>query len=176
MKKLNVFLGIMAGLIIVPCAFAAQGVAMIQGTAEGSTLEGKVTFNELPGSGISIHAEISGVNPMGKRGFHIHEFGSCADAGKAAGGHYNPQEVEHGLLEHDGFDHAHAGDLGNIEIGEDGTGSLDVFIPGLALSAGERTIGGRAVVLHEKEDDFGQPTGNAGGRIGCGTIVITGNE
>jgi hypothetical protein len=28
------------------------------------------------------------------------------------------------------------------------------------------------VVLHEKADDFGQPTGNAGGRIGCGTIQL----
>jgi Cu-Zn family superoxide dismutase len=29
------------------------------------------------------------------------------------------------------------------------------------------------VILHEKEDDFGQPTGNAGGRIGCGVIHST---
>mgnify|MGYP001565173176 CR=1 FL=1 len=24
--------------------------------------------------------------------------------------------------------------------------------------------------MHEKTDDFGQPTGNAGGRVGCGVI------
>jgi Cu-Zn family superoxide dismutase len=35
-------------------------------------------------------------------------------------------------------------------------------------------VAGRAFVLHEKADDFGQPVGNAGSRIGCGPIVLTG--
>ena len=30
---------------------------------------------------------------------------------------------------------------------------------------------GRAIIVHEKQDDGGQPTGNAGGRIGCGLIT-----
>jgi len=30
------------------------------------------------------------------------------------------------------------------------------------------------VILHEKVDDFSQPVGNAGGRIACGSIVLTG--
>ncbi|MBI3323135.1 MAG: superoxide dismutase family protein, partial [Candidatus Omnitrophica bacterium] len=34
--------------------------------------------------------------------------------------------------------------------------------------------GGRSLILHEKVDDFGQPLGNAGGRIGCGVIRIVG--
>jgi Cu-Zn family superoxide dismutase len=29
---------------------------------------------------------------------------------------------------------------------------------------------GRAIIVHAKKDDGGQPTGNAGGRIGCGVI------
>jgi Cu-Zn family superoxide dismutase len=29
---------------------------------------------------------------------------------------------------------------------------------------------GRAIIVHEKADDGGQPVGNAGGRIGCGVI------
>ncbi|MBI3291414.1 MAG: superoxide dismutase family protein, partial [Elusimicrobia bacterium] len=43
-----------------------------------------------------------------------------------------------------------------------------------SLSGSKYAVGGRAVIVHEKADDFGQPVGNAGGRIGCGLIVITG--
>jgi Cu-Zn family superoxide dismutase len=36
---------------------------------------------------------------------------------------------------------------------------------------GENSIIGRAVIVHEKEDDLKtQPTGNAGGRVACGVI------
>lgn len=78
--------------------------------------------------------------------------------------------VPHGDLLKDGFQHAHAGDLGNIEIGPDGKGTLKKVIPGLTLKEGKYGVVGRALILHEKEDNFGQPTGNAGGRIACGVI------
>ncbi|MBI2167628.1 MAG: superoxide dismutase family protein, partial [Candidatus Omnitrophica bacterium] len=45
-------------------------------------------------------------------------------------------------------------------------------VPGLTLKEGEYAVAGRALILHEKEDDFGQPTGNAGGRIACGVIQL----
>jgi len=70
---------------------------------------------------------------------------------------------------------AHAGDLGNFTVGADGSGKLDAVIPEMMLSGGKNSVGGRSIVFHEKADDFGQPTGNAGGRSGCGVIVITGN-
>ena len=69
-----------------------------------------------------------------------------------------------------GLEAAHAGDMGNIEIDEDGDGLLKVELAGLSLE-GDNAVMGKAIILHEKEDDFGQPTGNAGGRIGCGVIV-----
>ena len=75
-------------------------------------------------------------------------------------------------LARDGSENAHAGDMGNIEVKEDGSASYKAFIPGLSVSEGERSIAGRAVILHIQQDDYGQPTGNAGARIGCGTIVI----
>ena len=62
---------------------------------------------------------------------------------------------------------AHSGDMGNIDIAEDGTGKLELTLPEVSLN----DISGLAVILHEKVDDFGQPTGNAGGRIGCGIIT-----
>jgi Cu-Zn family superoxide dismutase len=37
---------------------------------------------------------------------------------------------------------------------------------------GEDSILGKAVIIHEKVDDYKtQPTGNAGARIACGVIV-----
>ena len=156
-------------------AFAAQGVAEIKGTSPDSKITGTVKFLEVDG-GLKVEAQVQGVAPTGKHGFHIHEFGVCTNQGKDAGGHYNPMSSPHGMLEHDGTDKAHAGDLGNIEIKEDGTGTLSGMLPGVTLSGGDQSVGGRAVILHEKEDDFGQPTGNAGGRIGCGVIVLTPDE
>ncbi len=149
-----------------------KAVAQIKGTGEDSTIGGMVNFEETS-EGINVDAKIVGA-PAEKHGFHVHDKGNCAEKGAAAGGHYNPENVSHGLVMKDGMMHAHAGDLGNIEIMADGTGSLTAFIPGLAISGGKYNIAGRSVILHEKEDDFGQPTGNAGGRIGCGVITSSG--
>lgn len=150
------------------CLWAASAKAVVSGTAEGSSIAGEVTLDETA-DGLFVKAEISGA-PAGLHGFHIHENSSCDDGGKAAGGHFNPDGVQHGDLVHDGFAHAHAGDLGNIEIGADGSGVLEKFLPGLTLGEGKYGVAGKAMILHELPDDFGQPTGNAGGRIGCGLI------
>ena len=152
-------------------ADAAQGRAHLAPTSEESALSGDVTFEDTPG-GLSVSARISGA-PSGHHGFHIHEFGGCEDAGNAAGGHYNPAQVKHGDLSAEGLTAAHAGDLGNVEIGESGEGAYQRVLPGITLADGTYTVGGRAVILHTNPDDFGQPTGNAGGRIGCGIILIT---
>ncbi len=151
-------------------AFAAKGIALLTATQQGSSVNGQVTLNETP-TGLEVDVKIANV-PPGKHGFHIHEKGDCSDQGKAAGGHYNPDGVAHGMVMKDGFQHAHAGDFGNIEVGPDGTGTLKMVIPGLNLTGEKYNVEGKAVILHEKEDDFGQPTGNAGGRIGCGVIML----
>lgn len=170
MKK-GMFVFVLMGVCAVTSpAFAAKGEAMIKATAPDSPISGEVSLEEK-GEGLEIEVKVVNV-PLGKHGFHIHENGSCDDMGKAAGGHFNPDSVMHGLVARDGFVHAHAGDFGNIEVGEDGTGSLKFFVPGLTLTGLKYNVTGKAVILHEKEDDFGQPTGNAGGRIGCGIITI----
>ena len=153
-------------------AWAEQGEAVLRATADGSSVAGTATFLETE-AGLDVRIELM-QTPAGLHGLHIHQYGSCAEGGGAAGGHYNPDQVPHGFLPKNGFSGAHAGDLGNIEIGPDGTGQLELTLSGLGLGNGRYRVAGRAVILHEKSDDFGQPTGNAGGRIGCGTIVITG--
>ena len=155
-------------ILLIPSAFAAKAEAVLKGTAENSSIAGTVHFEEANGE-LKITAEVSGA-PAGTHGFHIHENGSCDESGKAAGGHFNPDNVKHGLLLKDGFSAAHAGDLGNIEVRADGKGKLVTSIGGLTLAVGKYDVGGKSVILHEKADNFGQPTGNAGGRIACGVI------
>lgn len=152
-------------------ASAATGTAVIAGTAAGSAVAGTVTLQDTP-KGLKVSASLTGV-PAGTHAFHIHEFGSCADAAMAAGGHYNPKKSHHGFLPKDGLKKAHAGDLGNVVADASGAATLEIVLPGITLSGGKYPVAGRAFVLHEKADDFGQPVGNAGSRIGCGAIVLT---
>jgi len=161
-------------IMLVGCApvFAESGRTIIRGTTEGSKVSGTATLTPTS-AGLHVVVEVANV-PPGKHGLHIHQYGGCGNQGNDAGGHYNPHGVKHGYLPTDGFTGAHAGDLGNIEVGVDGTGTLELTLPNIHVSGDTYSVGGRAIVLHDKVDDFGQPTGNAGGRIGCGTIVITG--
>ena len=150
---------------------APKAVAVIKATTANSEVSGVVSLEETD-KGLKIEAVLENVPGPGKHGFHIHEFGSCEDEGKAAGGHYNPEAVQHGLLEKDGHQMAHAGDMGNVVVDEAGYVQYSGLLPGVSLTSGSHNVAGRAIILHEKEDDFGQPTGNAGGRIGCGAIIL----
>jgi len=151
--------------------FVAKAVVEIKGTMPDSPIAGTAIFNETD-AGVLVNVDVKNVPNPGKHGFHIHENGDCSDNGKAAGGHYNPMGVTHGHVPTDGLEKAHAGDMGNITIAEDGTGKLEVLLTHVHLTEYHNNITGLAVILHEKEDDFGQPTGNAGGRIGCGIITL----
>lgn len=134
----------------------------------GSKLSGKATLTETDG-GVHVVLSVEGVTPGGDHGAHVHEKGDCsAPDGASAGGHFNPQGNEHALPT---TAKRHLGDLGNLVIGKDGKGSLDITIPGANLKPGDpNSFAGKAIIVHAKKDDGGQPTGNAGGRIGCGVI------
>ena len=154
-----------------PLAMAAPGdttTATVYSTSDPSLALGKVHFTEGDGT-MKVEADFEGISPS-FHGFHIHTEGSCADGGKAAGGHFNPDGNEHGSLAVNGISGAHAGDLGNVFADSQGSARFVQTVPGLTISEGTYAIQGRSVILHEKPDDFGQPTGNAGGRIGCGVI------
>ena len=173
MKRLGtLWLFLALGLVPVGTSSAETATAALAGTSEDSPLAGAVMLTDTP-EGLQISAKVANV-PPGTHGFHIHQFGSCEDGGKSAGGHFNPDGVKHGALLTDGFSGAHAGDLANFEVTESGGGSFSGVYPGLSVSQDQYAVAGRAFILHADPDDFGQPTGNAGSRIGCGTIVITG--
>jgi superoxide dismutase, Cu-Zn family len=133
----------------------------------GSKLAGKAVLTETEG-GVHVLLTVEGIDP-GDHGAHVHEKGDCSSPdGKSAGGHFNPQTKDHGLP---GAEKRHLGDLGNITIGKDGKGTLDITAPGANLKDGDAlSFVGRAIIVHAKKDDGGQPVGNAGDRLGCGVI------
>ena len=121
---------------------------------------------------ITLTIEIEGL-PPGDYAVHIHEYGDCSSPdGSSAGGHWNPTHTAHGRWGEGAF---HLGDLGNITVGEDGTGIIELTTDLWEIGTGsERDVVGKAIVLHAGADDFStQPSGDAGARIGCGTILLS---
>lgn len=171
MRLMRSLVLVVSAMVLGGAAWALEsGRAEVRGTQEGSSVQGRLDLTS-EGDGLRIKGRIEGLAP-GKHGFHIHEYGDCSDTGKAAGGHYNPHGADHGYLPDGGPGAAHAGDLGNLEAGADGVALVDLYAPSLTLSLGPHPVAGRAFIVHEKEDDFGQPVGNAGGRVGCGCIQL----
>ncbi len=146
-------------------------IAMI-GSASGSNVAGMATFTEENGT-VSLVLELKGVTPPGSHAVHLHEFGDCnAPDASSAGSHWNPTKQQHG---HWGKDAFHLGDIGNIEIAADGTGKLTMSTDAWSVGGSDTTknIIGKSIIVHEKSDDFmTQPTGAAGGRIGCGVVQM----
>ncbi len=135
---------------------------------EGNNVSGTVTFTSS-GSGVKVVADLQGLAP-GKHGFHIHQYGDCsAPDGTSAGGHFNPEGVNHGGPD---ADVRHVGDLGNVEADADGNAHLELEDQMLSFS-GPHSIIGRGIIVHAGEDDLtSQPTGDAGARVACGVIGI----
>jgi Cu-Zn family superoxide dismutase len=149
-------------------AAVTQAVAVLAPT-EGSAARGTVRFTR-DGAKVRIVADVEGLNPNQKHAIHVHEWGDItAKDGMATGSHYNPEGHEHGLIDKE---KRHAGDLGNLTADASGKAHYEIVVDNLSVAAGKNPILGRAVIVHAKEDDGGQPLGNAGGRIAQGVVGI----
>jgi superoxide dismutase, Cu-Zn family len=150
----------------------AQAAALLEPAAVAGAY-GYATFREV-GDGVEVSVHVEGLE-AGRRGFHVHENGSCAagDDGtpaSAAGGHFSPLGRPHGDLS-DPSEERHIGDFGNITVGANGMAHTTLTSSSPRLS-GERGIVGRALIVHTGEDDgTTQPTGDSGDRAVCGIIT-----
>lgn len=151
---------------------AGYAIAIIQGTKGNEKVTGVVRFTQTA-DGVRVLAEVAGLVPNSKHGFHIHEFGDLSDMEKGAslGGHFDPAHSGHHGKPVDDAKTRHGGDMGNLAANETGKAYLEVVLKEVSI-AGVHAILGRGLVVHEKEDDFGQPVGNAGGRIGVAVIGV----
>jgi superoxide dismutase, Cu-Zn family len=161
----------LASLLTVGVSFAAPAFAADQATAVLKDPDGKevgtVTLTAVP-TGVLLDADITAM-PPGDHAFHIHETGKCeAPDFKSAGGHFNPEEDGHGLMNDEG---PHAGDMPNIHVPENGKLRIEVLNQMVNLPMGLLAGDGTAIVIHEKPDDYvSNPAGDAGPRIACGVI------
>lgn len=134
---------------------------------QGNAASGTVMFHDMGGQ-LMVHARLAGLKPNAEHGFHMHEKGDCSSAdGMSAGGHWNPAGKPHGAQGGD----RHAGDMPNLKADAQGRADQRFVLHGVPAAE----LAGKAVIVHAQPDDYKtQPTGNAGGRIGCGVIARRG--
>src|SRR3989337_4282537 len=100
-------------LLLASPAWAADTASAVLKDPQGNEV-GKATLVATP-SGTLLPLELTAA-PPGAHGFHIHTTGKCEPPDFAsAGGHFNPDETKHGLLNPEG---PHAGDMRNIHLPE----------------------------------------------------------
>ncbi len=138
----------------------------------GSTVAGTATFTVGADKKLTVEIKVDHA-PPGVHAVHLHVTGDCSSPdGNSAGGHWNPTTDQHGQF---GAAHFHLGDIGNMTVAADGTGSVTLTTDKWTAGDGANTdVVGHAVVVHGGVDDFKtQPTGNAGPRIACGVVTAS---
>ncbi|MFL2584448.1 MAG: superoxide dismutase family protein [Flavobacteriaceae bacterium] len=136
-----------------------------------SNVSGTITFSE-DGDQVLMNAVFTGLTP-GSHAIHLHEFSDCSSPdGKSTGGHWNPTFEDHGAWGNEtGF---HRGDIGNFEANENGEATISFETNLWCINCDDETknIVGKAVIVHQGQDDFvSQPSGAAGLRVSCAGLI-----
>lgn len=123
--------------------------------------------------GVQVKLTLTNI-PFGEHGVHIHQNPVCeAPDFKSAGGHFNPENKQHGFQNPMGH---HAGDTpSNVHVGEDHTGYANWLLTDISLQPGAGNSllgnGGTSIIVHAHADDMHtDPSGDSGNRIACGII------
>ena len=126
---------------------------------------GQIDLKDTP-YGVVITPDLWDLKP-GLHGFHMHENPSCADQGKAAGGHFDPAKTGKHLGPYD--NRGHLGDLPALYVKESGSAKHPVLAPRLKVS----DFIGHSLVIHEGSDNYSDVPAKLGGggkRAACGIV------
>lgn len=151
----------------------------------GATV-GTVEVEDDGSEGTKVSVDVRDLEP-GYHGFHVHGIGKCEpdsvdpeDPGStgdflSAGGHLAADGTSHGN---------HTGDLPSVDVGDDGTGTLELTTHRFTL-ADLRDDDGSAFMVHAGRDNFAniperyakqgpdeetRGSGDAGDRVACGVV------
>jgi superoxide dismutase, Cu-Zn family len=172
-----VWAGIAVLVMVGAAAAAGRGAMHAAGTfvdPDGQSV-GWVRLVEDGAGIVHVNVHVAGLTP-GLHGIHIHAVGACGPTFAAAGGHYNPLGLQHGLDNPNG---AHSGDLPNLIVNAHGLGHLDATTDRVTISPGPTTLLdstpmaiGSAFIIHANEDDqlTDATNGNSGARVACAVI------
>ena len=166
----------LAGAVVI--AQAPAGGMKAQAEIKGDGITGRAELVERKqgtGSVVEITVTASGLKP-GLHGVHLHAVGKCEAPFTSAGGHFDPGPASN--TDPDANHPFHMGDIPNLEVGQDGKGTLKAVTTRVTLSPGPLSIfdaDGTAIILHGNEDQgiTGAPkSGVSGGpRVACGVVM-----
>ena len=167
----KIFFSLFIVALIFACQEEEKTLEISVNAKSGSSTSGKITFIEKGGQ-VTLEAHINGLT-TGNHAIHIHETADCSsDDGKSAGGHWNPTFENHGAWGNEaGY---HRGDIGNFNANENGHGMITFSTDLWCLSCDDanKNIIGKAIIVHQGEDDLiSQPSGAAGARVSCAGII-----
>ncbi|MEA5476545.1 superoxide dismutase family protein [Pseudanabaena galeata UHCC 0370] len=159
-------------------------------------LVGTATFTQSA-SGVKVTLQVQKL-AQGEHMVHLHENGKCeAPDFKSAGHHFDPKRSpvddshDHGLhhmhnkhhhhihdkhedMKHGSDQHKPAGDLPNIMVKQDGSGTLTATLPELTLGTGRNSLlkqGGTAIIIHAGANGKSTiPNVDYKTRIACGVV------
>src|SRR4051812_31527123 len=157
--------------LLASCALTPKEAPVATAALEptkGSSVRGTANFIQFEKM-VRVTASVSGLQPNGEYGFHIHEAGDCSSGdGMSAKGPFNPFSKAHGSA--DAAEH-HAGDMPSLKANASGHATLVADLYGVTVTPGPGSVMDRGVIVHAQADDFTtQPTGNAGARSACGVV------